>query len=329
MFSPSLGTGLALASPTCALSTLATNRLPRPAVPRLTAAVTAALFPLAASAHHPGGVETAAGRQSWSFEPWLVALLLAAALLYALGVWRLWSRAGTGRGVTRTEAARFGAGWLVLAIALAGPVEALGGALFSAHMLQHELLMVLAAPLLVTGRPLEASAWSLAPRWRRLLGNAFHRRGWQATWRVAVDPLGAWMIHAVALWAWHIPVLFEAALAHEGVHALQHASFVGSALLFWWSVLARASPAAGGAALASVFTTMLHTGGLGALLTFAPTPWYAHYFVTTSAYGLSPLEDQQLGGLVMWVPGGLAYLVAGLALVARWLAPASRPSAFR
>jgi putative membrane protein len=281
-------------------------------------AIAATLLPaLAARAHHPAG-QPLPGWDAWTFEPWVVALLAASALLYGIGLARLWRRAGRGRGIARGRALRFAAGWATLAAALVSPVDALGGALFSAHMVQHELLMVVAAPLLVTARPLEAWAWALAPRWRRLAGNLFHTRGWLAAWRVLVDPLGAWLIHAVALWAWHIPPLFGAALESEAVHALQHASFLAAALCFWWSVLAL--PARSGAGLASVFTTMLHTGALGALLTFAPAPWYAHY-ADTAAYGLSALADQQLGGLVMWVPGGLAYLAAGLAIAARWLAP--------
>jgi putative membrane protein len=106
------------------------------------------------------------------------------------------------------------------------------------------------------------------------------------------------------------------------VHALQHASFLGTALLFWWSVLGREAP---GLALASLFTTMLHTGALGALLALSSSPWYAPYIGATAAYGLTPLEDQQLGGLVMWIPAGFAYLGAGLALAARLLNGARTP----
>jgi len=104
-------------------------------------------------------------------------------------------------------------------------------------------------------------------------------------------------------------------VASEAVHALQHATFLASALCFWWSVSARAARA-DAVALASLFTTMLHTGALGALLTFARAPWYAHY-LDAAAFGLTGLEDQQLGGMVMWVPGGLAYVVAGLALIGK------------
>jgi putative membrane protein len=233
-------------------------------------------------------------------------------------VQRLWRRARRGHGITLGEATRFAAGWLVLCAALLSPIDTLGVELFSAHMLQHELLMVAAAPLLVLSRPLEAWTWALKPAWRKALGGIARIQLLRAAWRACSEPMGAWCLHAVAIWVWHVPVLFEAALASEGLHIAQHSCFLGSALFFWWSVFARGRP--GGASIASLFTTMMHTSALGALLTLAPTPWYAHY-AQASVFGLSALEDQQLGGLVMWVPGGLAYLIAGLSIVAAWLSP--------
>jgi cytochrome c oxidase assembly factor CtaG len=161
----------------------------------------------------------------------------------------------------------------------------------------------------------------LAPAWRKALGGIARINLLRAAWRKCSEPMGAWCLHAAAIWVWHVPVLFDAALANEGVHIAQHSCFLGSALFFWWSVFGRGRPA--GASIASLFTTMLHTSALGALLTIAPQPWYAPY-AQASAFGLSALEDQQLGGLLMWVPGGIAYLIAGLYIVAAWLAPAIR-----
>jgi putative membrane protein len=272
-------------------------------------AAAAVLPALSAFAHHPGEPATVAAWARWNLEPWLVGLLLACAVLYALGLRRLWSRAGRGRGIALREALAFAAGWLVLVTALVSPVDTLGGALFSLHMVQHELLMVVAAPLLALSRPLEAWTWALEPEWRRTLAAAARVRILRRGWHAATEPAGAWCLHAAALWIWHVPALFEAALADEALHVVQHASFFVSALFFWWSVLARGAARSGGAAMASLFTTMLHTAALGALLTFAPTPWYAHYS-QTAAFGLSALEDLQLGGLVLGVPGGLAYLAA-------------------
>jgi putative membrane protein len=265
------------------------------------------LVPGFAHAHHPGA---AADPLAWSFEPWIVALLLVSLALYARGVRALWGRAGRGRGITRGDVACFYGGWAVLVVALVSPVDALGAELFSAHMLQHELLMVVAAPLFVLARPLEAWAWALPRAWTTGVAAFARRPAAQATWRGLTEPVGAWLFHALVLWSWHIPVLFESALRNEGVHALQHSMFLGSALCFWWSALRpRAKPQ--GVALASLFTTMLHTGALGALLTFGSRPWYPAY-EATERFGLTLLEDQQLGGLLMWIPGGLAYLIAGL-----------------
>jgi cytochrome c oxidase assembly factor CtaG len=133
----------------------------------------------------------------------------------------------------------------------------------------------------------------------------------------------------LALWAWHVPALFDAALRSPAMHILQHASFLASALLFWWAALGGApAPARRGVAMVLLFTTMLHTGALGALLALAPAPWYPHY-VDSAAAGLDPLEDQQLGGLVMWVPGGLAYLAAGLAAAFQLLEKSARPAVSR
>jgi cytochrome c2 len=132
-------------------------------------------------------------------------------------------------------------------------------------------------------------------------------------------PLVAWSVHAVALWVWHAPPLFQATLQSELIHTLQHLSFLLSALLFWWAVLHGGRGWMGyGAATLYVFTTSIHSGALGALLTFSSTLWYPAYR-TSAAWGLTPLEDQQLGGLLMWIPAGLAYLFAGLVLIAGWL----------
>ena|SRR5438067_2907375 len=285
-----------------------------------------ALLAFDAHAHHLAGASPAsAWIGAWNLEPWLIACLATAAALYAAGLAKLWRRAGRGHGITIGAATRFALGWLTLLFALASPIDALGEALFWVHMIEHELLMVVAAPLLVTGRPLEAWTWALPFAWRGALARAGRARPPAAFWRALTDPIGAWTLHAIALWTWHVPFLFDAAVRNEGVHVAQHASFLATALLFWWSVLARARPA--GRAMASLFTTMLHTGALGALLTLAPTAWYASYRTTTAAFGLEPLEDQQLGGLVMWVPASLAYLAAALWIAGRWLsAPAVRQS---
>ena len=256
--------------------------------------------------------------RAWSSEPGMLLMLGATAVLYAVGWRRL--RAGSRRRVAtrRLEAGAFWSGWLVLSLALVSPLHAMGGALLWAHMAQHELLMVVAAPLLVLGRPLVVSLWALPAGRRRRIGamlGALRPLG-QGLGRVEI----AWLVHAAAILAWHVPALYDRTVASELVHTLQHASFLGSALLFWWSVLTEARlRARHGGAVLSLFTTAMYTGGLGALLTVAASPWYRAYGAAAPLWGLTPLEDQQLAGLIMWVPAGASYLVAALWLVVRWL----------
>ncbi len=121
------------------------------------------------------------------------------------------------------------------------------------------------------------------------------------------------------LWLWRAPTLFQETLDNEWIHSAQHLSFFLSALLFWWSLIQARSTSAYGSGVVYLFTTAIHTSALGALLTFAPTLWYPEYAETVAAWGFTPLEDQQVGGLIMWVPGGLIFMMAGLWLFAEWL----------
>jgi cytochrome c oxidase assembly factor CtaG len=197
-------------------------------------------------------------------------------------------------------------------------------------MSQHEVLMLVAAPLLVLGRPLVVFLWAFPVNWSRRIGNLAKIPAISRGWQLFTIPLVAWLVHAVALWIWHVPVLFEAVLHHEWVHTLQHVSFLGSALLFWWALIHGPRGVMGyGAALLYLFTTSIHSGALGALLTVAGSVWYPSYIGLTTSWGLTPLEDQQLGGLIMWIPAGLVYVIAGLALFAGWLREADLRAAKR
>jgi putative membrane protein len=251
-----------------------------------------------------------------------VAVCLALSLaLYVIGASRLWPRMTHARPTFVRQAACFAAGWIVLVLALASPLDGAGSLAFAAHMVQHELLMIVAAPLMVLGRPLGVWVWALPPAWRGGVGTVTHVRAIGLFWGAITRPVGAWLLHFAALWLWHVPAFFQAALANNGIHALQHASFLFSALLFWWAVLGKqVGSGARGSAMLSLFSTMMHTGALGALFTFSESVWYPAYGDSAwHAFGLTPLEDQQLGGLIMWIPGGLVYVVAGLALMAGWL----------
>jgi putative membrane protein len=266
------------------------------------------------TAHAWSSDETAHGNGA------IAVLLAAALLLYVRGVVVLWRKAGVGRGIRVGDVVRFGLGMATLAGALLSPIDLLAAHSFALHMLEHELLMVIAAPLFVVSRPLEAWTFALPPAVRRRVTAFIRTASLDRLWRAVTQPVAATGIHALALWIWHAPPLFAAALASEPLHVLQHACFFASALGFWWAMVGGAARRPVPVALACLFATMLHTSALGALLTLAPSAWYASGGAV-DVLGLSALEDQQLGGLIMWVPGGLAYVIVALSIVAAWLAP--------
>jgi len=261
----------------------------------------------------------------WTWSPLVIGLLLLSGTLYARGVRRLWGRLGTGGGVRKWELAAFGAGWLALWTALVSPLDRLSDILFSAHMAQHEILMVVAAPLLVIGRPFLPMLWALPARARDAFGEWARRPRVRHAWSWATGPFVVLALHAMAVWVWHAPVLFEAALRSETVHGFQHLCFFWTAVLFWWSMVQGGYGRLGyGIAVLFVFATAVHTSVLGALLTFASILWYPSYAGRSAAWGVPALPDQQLAGLYMWIPSGLAFLVLGLALVAAWIGEAER-----
>ena len=277
--------------------------------------------PAAARADVLVGVPPEVLLRTFSFDPWIAGPLLFSAALYARGAVLL----GRRRPERRWRLVSFAAGLSVVALALLSPVDALGGASFAAHMAQHLLLVLAAAPLLILGRPrillhgLPASARRAVSRARRL--------PWlHAVERTVTRPLPALGLHVAAIWAWHLPSWYEAALASDWVHAAEHASFLGTGLLFW-SVLARAGAASGlghGAAVLYVFAAATQSAVLGALITMSRIAWYPSHEAGAAAFGLTLLEDQQLAGLVMWVPASVVYLGAALVHFALWLRTAEQ-----
>lgn len=251
----------------------------------------------------------------WTFAPSVVVPLLLSATLYAIGYVRLQRRATSGRARNRRHAWRFAAGWTVLAFAIVSPLHEAGERSFTLHMIEHELIMVPAALLIAIARPLGVMFWAMPAIVRQNLG------GGARWWQGLTDPVVATLLQALALVLWHTPPLFDRALGHEGWHVAQHLSFLITALLFWWAM----TWAARGSALTAagcLFVTSLIGAGLGALMAFSTSPWYAGYAAMgMMPFGLTPAEDQQLAGLVMWIPGGMAHAGAALILLARLFGP--------
>jgi putative membrane protein len=241
---------------------------------------------------------------------------------YTRGVRAIWFRAGRNRGIRYWQVAAGIGGFLVLAIALISPLDPLGSALFSAHMAQHMLLVVVAAPLLILGNVTLPVIWSLPGNWRRKTSGFWHRAGWVTPiWSTVARPLPVLIIHGLVLWAWHVPALYNAAIRSELVHVLEHSTLFGTALLFWWLVIQRGRQAGlnYGMGLLMVFGMVIQKTALGALITFSPSLLYTEHATTTADWGLTPVEDQQLAGAIMMGPGGFVYLIAGVTIFAWWI----------
>lgn len=269
-----------------------------------------------------------AGPLGWHWEGWIVASLALAVFGYVCGLARMQAHArsrvfGVGR------RAAFLAGIGVLVAALLSPLDALDDRLFSAHMLQHMLLIVVAPPLLVWSRPASAWLWAFDLRARRAIGRVWSGAGLQRGFACLMRPLSVWTLSCLALWFWHLPGPYGWALGNAWVHALEHLCFFATALAFWSLVLAPyARRQLGyGASLLFVGTAGMQMGLLGAILTFAPRPVYLLHSSAPLAWGLSVLEDQQLAGLIMWVPTGLVYSGAMAVLFVAWLRDAERKAA--
>ena len=237
----------------------------------------------------------------WNLDPRLLLGLLVVAGAYA---WLASRRARERRALPPWRLRLFAAGWALTALALVSPLCALSVSLFCARVGQHIALTLLAAPLVALGLP-------------------------AARRRPALLEVSAAAAFAVALWAWHSPAPYDATFRSDLTYWAMHLTTWGSAVAFWWAVL-RTQPERMGVAVAATVATGLQMALLGAVITFAASPLYAPHLLTTAAWGLTPLEDQELGGALMWVPGGvvvMAAVVAPLAVLLR--GPRAGPGAGR
>ncbi len=256
---------------------------------------------------------------AWHWHPEVVAGLLALAALYAAGIGPLRRRHGWAPAPDRRALAAFAAGMAVLAAAVLGPLaEWAERVALSAHMAQHLLLTLVAPPLFLAGAP----DWLLRPLLR--LPGAARAGHWLTRPPVALG------LGSAALIVWHVPRFFEAALRHEGLHALEHATLLGTALLAWWPVAGRLEAwprPVPPARLLYLFLGTLPMTAVAAPITVAERVLYPFYESAAAAWPLSPRADQELAGTLMWVGGMLAYLVAGTVVFFRWALPEVRADA--
>jgi cytochrome c oxidase assembly factor CtaG len=242
-----------------------------------------------------------------------------AAVLYVVG--------GIGR---RTDLWREVAFWSALAtilIALQSPLEILARQLFWIHMVQHLVLMVVAAPLLALAAPW-TRLWRALPRAlrRRIARPLFKHAGLEpvrGAYRWLSNPIVIWLLAAANLWLWHVPALYDLTLRNHLVHHLEHTLFLTLGIAFWVQLFDQRpfhSPLSSLGRAGYVFLAMIQSWGLAAVLSFAASPFYSYALLPNRPGGITALEDQQLGGGMMWVPGAITYSLAFLWLLFRWLA---------
>ncbi|MDP8968918.1 MAG: cytochrome c oxidase assembly protein, partial [Actinomycetota bacterium] len=196
------------------------------------------------------------------------------------------------------------------------PLDALADALFSAHMVQHVVLVLLAAPLLVVGEPLRVMPWALLPRHRVALLRLHRGMG---SLESPAWPAAGLVAYVGVTWMWHLPGLYQAGVTNPLVHIVMHATMLGAALFFWWSLAGDAKRQRAGVGVVVLFLATLQNAALSVHMALLPLPLYPVYDDTTAAWGLTLLQDQQVAGMLMWVPGTIVYLVAGAALFVAWL----------
>ena len=266
----------------------------------------------------------------WDLSP---AVLIPLAIIgggYLLGWLRLGARSRY-RSVTWGRTLFFGFGYVALLLALVSPIDVFGGELFFMHMIQHLLLMMVAAPLLLLASPMAVFLWALPEAARYRLGRAFNRSGLlRRILQGATVPVMAWLLYAGTIWLWHAPFAYDAALEREGLHSLEHLTMFGVAVLFWWPVIGPApirSHLAYPLRFLYLFMALFQNIIVGAFLTFADSSIYSFYQGAPEHWGVSADVAQQLGGLIMWILGAMMYVAVLSILFFAWIDREEREAA--
>lgn len=259
--------------------------------------------------------------QSWNLHPLIVGTLAFASWRYMDMTWHLWARTRTGNGVRRSQVYAFWVSVIALFIALVSPLDALSEMLFSVHMIQHLVLILISPALFAYALPPQVMLWMIPTRWRRKLIRISHtNRLLQHSSQILNSPLIVGMMFAMTLWGWHIPSLYTAALVNPTLHIVEHASFVIVAYLFWLQILNQHQMVTTiGTRILLLFVTTLQITLLALMIMLSSTIWYPIYMSENlSRWGITALQDQQIGGLLMWLPGGLLFISMMLYLLHSW-----------
>jgi putative membrane protein len=290
------------------------------------------LFAFSSQAHgplpHPSSEDHSFGSM-WNTNPFVWISIFLLIFIYYRGLFFLWKKTGRYHGITFAQAFSYGLSILFLVLALVSPIDGLSAELSSIHMIQHMIIMMISAPLFILGAPAYVMLWAFPIAWRKKTGKFFRKaESWKSGWYFLFQPISLWVLFALTLWVWHYPKFYEAALRNDLLHDFQHISFFTAAALFWRVLLDplkryRLSPGLG---MLYLFTTSLHGMVMGVFMTLSPRAWYSDYESTTQAWSLSALEDQQIAGLVMWMPACGAYAIIASLVCAYWLRESQRGS---
>jgi len=256
----------------------------------------------------------------WNWQPAVLACIALATIPYLIGMARM-GRLQRAKILGRWRSLSFFAGMSILLLALESPLDAVADDLFSAHMAQHMLLLLVIPALLVYGRPVITWLWAFDLGARRGIVRGWKRARLQAVFDWLMRPLVVWVLLSAALCFWHLPGPYDWAVRHEWLHDLEHLSFLGFSLAFWTIVIepyGQRRRLSFGATIVFVVSSGFVMGLIGAVLTFASTPLYAVHLHTTQAYGLTPLQDQELAGVIMWIPSNLVHLAALCTVFFAW-----------
>ncbi len=267
---------------------------------------------------------------SWDWRIELIIVLALAGTIYTRGWWRLRQRTAPRHGLNRWQAAAvwrpvaYLGGLLILGLALMSPIDVIGSQLFFLHMIQHIIIVSFVPPLLWLANPLPFFLWGLPGQSRIRFGRLLGRYGkLRLGLRKFTGPGTIWMVFVILYIGWHNPMLYNAALESELVHDLEHLSFFGAAMLYWWLIIGAGPVVHKPLSVVGrfIFVLMAIPPNMitGMAIAFSEGPIYAHYEAMPRLWNFSVMADQRLAGVIMWVPGSMMYIVYALILVARWL----------
>jgi cytochrome c oxidase assembly factor CtaG len=260
---------------------------------------------------------------SWAWRPEIILTLVLAAMIHLVGRWRL-RRQGGEQTVKSWRSAAYLGGLVVLWIALMSPIDVLSSQFFYMHMIQHLLLVMIAPPLLLVANPMPIMMWGLPSGLRLEVGRWLRRDSVvRRTVRSLTTPGLVWLYFVAVLVGWHDPRLYNLTLESELIHDLEHLTFFGTAMLFWWHVIGvaphihrRLSP---GVRIGYTLSVVPPTALTGIAIAFASEPIYTYYTTVPRLGSMTALQDQMLGGVIMWIPGSMMYILAALILLARFV----------